>query len=334
MNARERFHAVMNFQPVDRLPMIEWAGWWDKTYDRWLAEGLPADLDFHDTHRYFGLDVHFQYWPIAYTPDCPDDAMSRPVASLADYESLRPHLYPKSILTDHWKRNLTKHLAIQETGEAILWYTLEGFFWFPRRLMGIEPHMLAFYDQPELLHRINADLCEWLIGVVEELQTFGVDADFVTFAEDLSYNHGPMLSRASFEEFLAPYYRRVLPVIKKHRDTLALIDTDGLVNEALPWFAEAGLDGILPLERQAGVDLAEIRRDFPDMRFIGHYNKLVMKHGRDAMRAEFERLLPIARQGGYVMSVDHQTPPDVSLENYRIYMELFAEYAVRAAKGD
>ena len=32
------------------------------------------------------------------------------------------------------------------------------------------------------------------------------------------------------------------------------------------------------------------------------------------MREEFERLLPVMRQGGFLPSVDHQTPPGVSLE--------------------
>ena len=40
MNHVERFRAVMNFQPVDRLPRWEWAMWWDKTIERWHAEGL------------------------------------------------------------------------------------------------------------------------------------------------------------------------------------------------------------------------------------------------------------------------------------------------------
>ena len=31
MNQVERFRAVMNCQPVDRLPVWEWAMWWDKT---------------------------------------------------------------------------------------------------------------------------------------------------------------------------------------------------------------------------------------------------------------------------------------------------------------
>ena len=46
------------------------------------------------------------------------------------------------------------------------------------------------------------------------------------------------------------------------------------------------------------------------------------------MRAEFERLKPAIQSGGYIPAVDHQTPPDVSLENYRIFMKLLKEYTV------
>jgi hypothetical protein len=31
MNHVERFRAIMDFQPVDRLPRWEWAMWWDQT---------------------------------------------------------------------------------------------------------------------------------------------------------------------------------------------------------------------------------------------------------------------------------------------------------------
>jgi len=38
MTCRERFRALMNFQPCDRLPIVEWAGWWDQTIARWHTE--------------------------------------------------------------------------------------------------------------------------------------------------------------------------------------------------------------------------------------------------------------------------------------------------------
>ena len=60
---------------------------------------------------------------------------------------------------------------------------------------------------------------------------------------------------------------------------------------------------------------------------------MTMPYGEEGMRKEFERLLPVARKGGFLISCDHQTPPGVSLDNYRIYMRLFKEYAVKAGTG-
>jgi uroporphyrinogen-III decarboxylase len=57
---------------------------------------------------------------------------------------------------------------------------------------------------------------------------------------------------------------------------------------------------------------------------------MTMPLGEEAMRAEFERLLPVMRKGGYIPSCDHQTPPGVSFENYQIYVRLLKEYAEKA----
>jgi len=57
----------------------------------------------------------------------------------------------------------------------------------------------------------------------------------------------------------------------------------------------------------------------------------VMNRGEEAIRAEFERLLPLMRSGRFIPGVDHQTPPGVSFEHYHVYLRLFAEYAARGA---
>jgi hypothetical protein len=36
----------------------------------------------------------------------------------------------------------------------------------------------------------------------------------------------------------------------------------------------------------------KLREQFPTLRMVGHFNKLVMNQGEAAMRAEFERLIP------------------------------------------
>jgi hypothetical protein len=201
---------------------------------------------------------------------------------------------------------------------------LEGFFWFPRTLMGFEKLMFAFVDQPELLHQINQDLLEFNFRLLDRFLPLCVPT-FMTIAEDMSYNGGPMISKRTFDEFVAPYYRQLIPRLLEH-NIIPLVDTDGDVTLLVPWFEEVGVRGVLPLERQAGVDGLALRTRFPRLQMVGHFDKMTMNRGEAAMRAEFERLQPLMRSGGFIPSVDHQTPPGVSLEQYRVYLRLLREY--------
>jgi len=333
MTTRERFQAVMNFKPFDRLPMVEWAMWWDKTIERWHGEGLPAGLnDRYALYDHFGLEHYIQDWfrPLHWDAPKPVAHGAGILEDEAGYEALHKYLYQ---VLDAWPVNsdLWRGLAEkQKRGDAVLWFTIDGFFWFPRTLFGIERHFYAFYDHPELMHRMNTDLARWMLRVIDRVCEF-CTPDFMTFAEDMSYNHGPMLSKQLFDEFMLPYYRIVVPRLRE-RGILTIIDSDGDITAAAPWFEEAGLDGILPLERQSGVDIAVLRRNHPRMRFIGHYDKMVMHKGEAAIRAEFERLLPVAARGGFIPGVDHQTPPGVSYQDYQVYLKLYKEYAEKAAK--
>lgn len=174
---------------------------------------------------------------------------------------------------------------------------------------------------------INQDLADYHNRVVEVVYT-RIHPVFMTFGEDISYNHGLMLSKNHYDRFMLTFYRQVVPILKE-RSTRVLIDTDGFVEPLIPWFLEAGIEGILPLERMAGGDVNRIRQQYPQLVMVGGFDKTVMHKGEEAMRAEFERILPAIRAGGYIPSVDHQTPPDVSLENYWVYMRLLREYCQR-----
>jgi len=333
MTSRERFLSVLNFQkPDDHLPMVEWAAWWDQTIRRWEGEGFPKDLPLEESLRYFDLDPLFSIGAAAWGPGCPqpDRHGAGILTDEASYEQIRPHLFPEDSV-----KNLAAQAADlkarHERGEFIVRLSLEGFFWFPRGLLGIENHMFAFFDRPELVHRINRDLAEFNLRVIDALCPVLLP-DMAGIAEDMSYNNGPMLSRECFNKFLLPYYHQVVPALKA-RGIKVLVDTDGQVEPMIPWLMEAGVEGVYPLEHQSGVDVARIRRDYPRFLMMGGYDKMVMPRGGAAMRAEFERLLPVMVTGGYVPSVDHQTPPGVSFENYCAYVRLFREFAHRAVKG-
>lgn len=331
MKASERFYNLIKGKEIDRLPMIEWAPYWGLTLDRWNKEGLCIEIktlpDFLKIQRFFKLDGCIQtYFPVR-SPESPVAKIHGAgiMKNEKDYESIKKTLYkdPSKFYNKEHYQWLKE--TQQNDGDTIHFFTVEGFFWMPRELFGIEDHLYSFYDYPELLHKIAYDYTQWLIKTFEYIgNTFKFD--FMSFGEDMSYNNGPMLSKNIFDEFLAPYYKKVIPILKQ-LDIPVFIDSDGDITKAIDWYAEVGADGMFPLERQAGVDVSLYIEKQPHMAFLGHFDKMCMKFGEQAMRAEFERLMPSWKKGKVIPSVDHQTPPDVSIENYKIYCKLLKEYA-------
>jgi len=158
-----------------------------------------------------------------------------------------------------------------------------------------------------LIHQINSDLLNFNLHLLDGIARKCVPT-FATIAEDMTYNHGPMISRQACEEFMTPYYRPLTARLKE-MGAIVIVDTDGDVTNLVPWLESVGVDGVLPLERQAGVDGAALREAYPKLGMIRHYNKLVMHHGEAAMRAEFERLRPLIRTGGFPTQ---RRPPDAA----------------------
>lgn len=331
MSASERFHAILEGKPFDRLPLVEWAGWWNKTIAHWHEQGLPKDLtERYEICEHFGLELWYQDWMRPRHWDCPGHQYhGGPIIHDErgfTYDSIHEHLYTWPVNKERWEQWGAMR---EQRDNVLLWFSLDGFFWNPRTLFGIENHLLAFYDEPELMHRMNDELADWMITVVDEICTI-CTPDFMTFAEDMSYNNGPMLSEDMFDEFMLPYYQRVVPHLKQ-KGIKVVVDSDGDITQAAAWFQRAGIEGILPLERQAGVDIDQLQALYPEMSFIGHFDKLTMDKGEAAIRQEFERLLPAAARGRFIPSCDHQTPPAVSYDDYKLYMQLFEEYAYQAA---
>ena len=93
----------------------------------------------------------------------------------------------------------------------------------------------------------------------------------------------------------------------------------GVVQEHLETFLAAAA------ARTDGVGLPHfIEREFRAFLRCG-----LLVHGFLRVRCDacaFERLVPLMKTGGFIPSVDHQTPPGVSLEQYRVYLRLLNEY--------
>ncbi len=61
MNDRERFHAVMSYQPRDRGCLCDF-GFWTETLDAWYEQGLPRSVTAQTSDEYFGMDMFERGW--------------------------------------------------------------------------------------------------------------------------------------------------------------------------------------------------------------------------------------------------------------------------------
>lgn len=217
-----------------------------------------------------------------------------------------------------------KYREGNQTGEYSIRFRISGFFWTPRTLLGIENHLYAFYDEPELLKEINqftVDLYKRYLGKIFDI----IQPEVLLLEEDLSGSNGPMISPELFEEFVADYYRQLFPFLKNKGVKNIFVDTDGDFTALIPNFVSAGVDGFLPMDVNAGMDIIKVREQYPRLKFIGGFNKLKIAEGKEAIEKEFARLLPVIRQGGYVPGSDHQVAPSTSLENYQYYIKRLKE---------
>jgi hypothetical protein len=159
-----------------------------------------------------------------------------------------------------------------------------------------------------------------------------VTLDEMFLAEDICYNHGSLISPEMMREFLLPYYEQLIAnarsrQIDRSRKLHVQIDTDGFCDPVIPVYrASIGLTAMSPFEVASGCDVVRTSREYPDLVISGGIDKRVLAKTTRDIDEMVERIIPALRErGGYVPTVDHGTPEEVSYENYLHYRARMVE---------
>jgi len=148
-----------------------------------------------------------------------------------------------------------------------------------------------------------------------------VEVDVAWWWEDMCYNHGPLLSPRLFEELMVPRYKRITDALNQYGVDVNVLDCDGCIYQLVPGWLRGGINCMFPIE-SAHTDLAVLRNTYgKKILLLGGVNKVELAKGKEAINREMERLRPFVEQRGFIPTVDHRVPPDVSLENYTYYLE-------------
>jgi uroporphyrinogen decarboxylase len=196
-----------------------------------------------------------------------------------------------------------------------------GFFGPIRSFLGEVRLMTGYYDDPDLIRDIVADLLGFYMEVYAPvLERFEID--MFTMWEDMCYNAGSLISPEMFREFMLPAYKEFTSYLKDFGVKNIIVDTDGDCWKLIPLFIEGGVTGVYPFEVAANMDVVAVRKAYPRLQMIGGIDKRALIKGGRAIEEELDARIPfMLERGGFIPYVDHHVPPDISWDNYVYYRE-------------
>ncbi len=254
---------------------------------------------------------------------CMDQYLEFPVKGPEDFPEVKrrliaaiPERYPADLdaRIEAWKRR-TCPLVLGENCAA------NGFYWRAREFMGTEALSFAWYDYPNLMHEMMEFFADFIISTSRPVLE-RIAVDYFVLNEDLSMKAGPLLSPDTFRTFIFPHLKRMVEFFRSHGTRYFAVDTDGDPTALVPLFMDAGVDVLWPIERASEVSPMELRRQFgKTLRLWGGVDKRVLARDPAAIRAHLREFVPLIEEGGFIPTVDHTVPPDVSWDNFRYYMD-------------
>lgn len=161
----------------------------------------------------------------------------------------------------------------------------------------------------------------------EQIRRWDLQSTGIWIYDDMASNRGPMLSPSQFENVLLPAYRRMVKAYKDAGAKYVFFHSDGDIRLMLDMLVDAGIDGLNPLERRAGMDAVELRKCYPKLILTGGMcnTHTLVKGTRAEIEAEAREIIDLGSEGGVVIGT-HSVSPEIPTENYAIYNDFCLTY--------
>ena len=359
MTDLERFTNTMEYKAVDRVPNHE-VGVWPQTSDRWVKEGLgdtAINWYWFTGDDYFGIDKReyipvnlymlpgFEFEYLEKTEryeifrdekgivhkaliegtsqggrTCMDQYLRFPVETPDDFRALKKRFDPGSKarypnMNPEWEKR-THPLILGHNCSTL------GFYWRAREWMGTENLSYAWYDMPDLMHEMMEFIADFTMEVSKPILA-KTSVDYIMINEDMAMKNGPLLSPDTYKTFIFKPMKRLVDFFKSNGVKYIAVDTDGDSDLLIPLLMDAGVDAIWPLERAAiNMDPIRLRRKYGQgLRLWGGVDKREIAKGPVAIDKHLMELAPLVEEGGFIPTIDHTVPPDVSLDDFKYYMK-------------
>jgi hypothetical protein len=289
---------------------------------------LDDKLALHaEVYRALGIDItRAHIWP----PDrsgalAAGTTWREHTVAAADVAGWAPSL-PDDAARDEEVAVRCRQIAINRP-HSIFAPSVRGVFCPLFEQMGLEEFSYACHDAPGEIQRLMDVLLEYAVSLAERYAA-RPEVRYVAVCDDVAFKSGLIFPPAWMRRHWRGRLGRLLRPLKDAGVTV-IFHSDGNVREIVPDLIELGVDGLNPLEPLAGMDLAELKRDFGgDITLVGGVDcAQLLTFGRPGeIRDEVRRLLDIgAPGGGFIIGDSSQINPNAPVENVLAFYEAVRE---------
>ncbi|MBW8016496.1 MAG: hypothetical protein FVQ82_09935 [Planctomycetes bacterium] len=171
-------------------------------------------------------------------------------------------------------------------------------------MLGTEDYMVWAMTETENIKSVTAKVVDYEISRACIFIDHGADAIMIT--DDIAFNSGLFLPPHFMDELGWPFHKKMIAAIKAHKDVPIFLHTDGDIRKALSQIVECGFDGLQSLQPSAGMNIAEVKREYGDeVCLMGNMDlDHLMTFGTPEEVAERANWLceNIGKDGGHILS--------------------------------
>lgn len=299
MNPRERVLAALQHREPDRVPRFEI--WIDALLDELGQSDVPSahvnlgqDCIMLPSHTppgsnawRDGLDEWGRVWK---------DGMF--VNGVVDTEAdLARYSPPLDYVDAHFDGDRADAVKGRYPDHCLIFGTHIGPFTAGFMAMGFERFFTRLIQDPAFVHRLLEARTEWCIALYQK--AVGLGAEVLVLGDDAGSSKGPLISPRMWREFVLPYHCRIV----EEAGAPVIWHSDGNILTLLPMAIEAGFVGAHGLEPAAGIDLADVKREFgEDLVLVGNVDvRVLCASDLEAVRGEVRRCVEQGAPGGGYM---------------------------------
>ena len=341
MNSKQRVHAALRREPVDRLPVFMW--FHPKTAKRFarlleipvsrVAEAMGDDVRQTWVNNNYAMEgivhendgeSHVDIWGVQWTLQYGFNQITGFPLERASREEVLRYQFPIDHLEELMRLMLPvmAHQKDYFIGCDVSPCVYE-MYW---RLRGIEMALLDMVEDPGFANEMLKRCADFSLELSQEaLKRY--ELDWLWTGDDVSSQFSMLMSPGTWRKLIKPHLARIAGVGKAQGMWVAH-HCCGALRPIIPDLIEIGIDVLNPIQCNCpGMDPLELKAEFgKQMTFMGGVDTqgLLPTGTVDEVRRASARLIEgMTRDGGgYILAASHSIPPETPDENiFAMYRE-------------